>query len=90
MAFTVLHTHRLPVGCQGSMAILSWRISASERRDTSVIPKSVSPERIAANFASSAWELTPEDHDLISSIEDRCRVYPDDWLPAQVFWEEDN
>lgn len=55
-----------------------------------MIPKSVSPERITANFESSSWELTPEDHAKISSIEDRCRVYTDDWLPTQVFWEEDN
>ncbi|EJP68778.1 NADP(+) coupled glycerol dehydrogenase [Beauveria bassiana ARSEF 2860] len=66
------------------------RIRWGLQRGTSVIPKSVSPERITANFESSAWELTPEDHARLCAIQGRCRVYPDDWLPARVFWEEDD
>ncbi|KAK2596126.1 hypothetical protein QQS21_006473 [Conoideocrella luteorostrata] len=66
--------------------LIQWGL----QRGTSVIPKSVSPERITANYEALGWELTAEDHALLSSIEGRCRVYPDDWLPAQVFWEEDD
>ncbi|KAJ6788577.1 hypothetical protein PWT90_05336 [Aphanocladium album] len=60
------------------------------QRGTSVIPKTVTPERILANFDVTEWQLSPEEHSLLSSLEARCRVYPDDWLPERVFWEEDN
>ncbi|KAJ3487001.1 hypothetical protein NLG97_g6503 [Lecanicillium saksenae] len=60
------------------------------QRGTSVIPKTVTPERILANFDVAEWQLSPEDHSSLSLLEARCRVYPDDWLPERVFWEEDN
>ncbi|PLN86195.1 NADP-dependent oxidoreductase domain-containing protein [Aspergillus taichungensis] len=60
------------------------------QRGTSVIPKSVTPERIATNFDLTGWALTPDEHRLLSQLDARCRVYPDDWLPGQAFWEEDN
>jgi len=60
------------------------------QRGTSVIPKSVTPERIESNFDLTGWALSSSEHRLLSDLDARCRVYPDDWLPGQAFWEEDN
>ncbi|OAA71434.1 Aldo/keto reductase [Cordyceps fumosorosea ARSEF 2679] len=94
LAFGLRDLHGHPVledvcartGKTTQQVLIRWGL----QRGTSVIPKSVSPDRITANFEAAAWELSPEDHAEITSIEGRCRVYPDDWLPAQVFWEEDD
>ncbi|KAJ5722769.1 NADP(+) coupled glycerol dehydrogenase [Penicillium malachiteum] len=59
------------------------------QRGTSAIPKSITPERIVGNFDLQGWSLTPEDILSLSNMKVRQRVYPDDWLPEQVFWEED-
>ncbi|KAI5459587.1 NADP-dependent oxidoreductase domain-containing protein [Mariannaea sp. PMI_226] len=66
--------------------LIMWAL----QRGTSVIPKSVKAERIASNFDLNGWNLTPDEHKLLSNLEVRCRVYPDDWLPERVFWEEDD
>ncbi|KAM3512137.1 hypothetical protein MY11210_004201 [Beauveria gryllotalpidicola] len=94
LAFGLPELHGHPVladiGMQTGKTVQQILIRWGLQRGTSVIPKSVSPERITANFESSTWELTPEDHARLCAIQGRCRVYPDDWLPAQVFWEEDD
>ncbi|THC88679.1 hypothetical protein EYZ11_011876 [Aspergillus tanneri] len=69
-----------------NMLSIMWGL----QRGTSVIPKSVTPERIAANFDLAGWALTPEEHHVLSNLDGRCRVYSDNWLPVQAFWEEDS
>ncbi|KAM0325685.1 hypothetical protein ACHAQA_006985 [Verticillium albo-atrum] len=65
--------------------LLLWGLS----RGTSVIPKSVSKERIAANFAVDDWELTADEIKQLSSIPDRFKVCGDAWLPIKVFFGDD-
>lgn len=80
-ALRTLSLHRINVSFS-----LMWGL----QRSTSVIPKCVTPERIASNFDLAGWSLSPEEHATLSSLEERCRVYPDDWLPGRAFWDEDN
>ncbi|KAH6675221.1 GCY protein [Verticillium dahliae] len=49
--------------------LLLWGLS----RGTSVIPKSVSKERIAANYELDGWELTDDEIKQLSSIPDRFK-----------------
>lgn len=55
----------------------------------SVIPKSVSEERIKANFQVDGWELTDEEVMQIDGMKDRFKVCGDDWLPVKVFFGDD-
>jgi glycerol 2-dehydrogenase (NADP+) len=55
----------------------------------SQIPKSVTKDRIEANFELDGWELTEEERAKISGIKDRFKVCGDDWLPVQVFFGDD-
>ncbi|KAL9946354.1 hypothetical protein D7B24_001701 [Verticillium nonalfalfae] len=65
--------------------LLLWGLS----RGTSVIPKSVSKERIAANYELDGWELTGDEIKQLSSIPDRFKVCGDAWLPIKVFFGDD-
>ena len=58
--------------CTPAQVLISWAI----RRDTAVIPKSVTPSRIRENLASVDVELTAEDLGKISQL-DRSRRYVD-------------
>jgi alcohol dehydrogenase (NADP+) len=49
--------------------LISWAI----HRGTAVIPKSVNPERIQQNFASTEVSLTPEDMEKISTLDRHLR-----------------
>jgi glycerol 2-dehydrogenase (NADP+) len=51
-----------------------------------VLPKSVSMERIEANFALECWELTIEEMGTLSGITKRFKVGSGGWLPARVFF----
>jgi glycerol 2-dehydrogenase (NADP+) len=55
----------------------------------SVIPKSVTPKRIEANWQLDGWGLTDEEIKEIDSIPDRFKVCDDKWLPVQVFFGDD-
>lgn len=57
----------------------------------SVIPKSVSKERIEANFELDNWELTDEEMKIIDSMPGRFKVCGDAWLPegVKVFFGDD-
>ncbi|KAM0286414.1 hypothetical protein ACHAQH_000840 [Verticillium albo-atrum] len=65
--------------------LLLWGLS----RGTSVIPKSVSKERIAANYELDGWELSEDEIKQLSSIPDRFKVCGDAWLPIKVFFGDD-
>lgn len=55
----------------------------------SVIPKSVTPARIEANFDLDGWDLTADEVAQIDSIPERFKVCDDKWLPVQVFFGDD-
>jgi len=67
--------------------LLMWGL----QRGTSVIPKSVTPSRVEANYALDGWELTKEEFDKLDSLKGRFKVCTDDWLPddVQVFFGDD-
>jgi glycerol 2-dehydrogenase (NADP+) len=72
-------------GKSPQQCLLMWGL----QRETSVIPKSVTPERIRQNFAIDGWELTDEEMHSLSSLPDRFKVCTDDWLPGKVFFDDD-
>jgi len=74
--------------------LLRWGL----QRGTSVIPKSVSAERIASNFKVIDFQLSEEDMQLLSSIEPQVRmlsgsawVRPDGWYTTnQMLFDDDD
>lgn len=65
--------------------LLVWGL----QRGVSVLPKSVTKERIDANFELDGWSLTDEEMTQLSSIKDRFKVCGDAWLPVKVFFGDD-
>lgn len=65
--------------------LLLWGL----QKGWSVIPKSVTPARIGANFELDGWELTEQEIHEIDAIQDRFKVCGDKWLPVQVFFGDD-
>lgn len=64
--------------------LLAWGL----QKGWSVLPKSVTTDRIIANFALD-WNLTDEELSKIDSIPDRFKVCGDSWLPIKVFFGDD-
>ncbi|KAL4899937.1 hypothetical protein BDW74DRAFT_106223 [Aspergillus multicolor] len=65
--------------------VLKWNL----QRGVSVIPKSVTPERIENNFDLEGWELGEEEVARISGIKTRAKVVGDSWMPIRVFTGDD-
>jgi glycerol 2-dehydrogenase (NADP+) len=65
--------------------LLMWGL----QKGWSVLPKSVTPERIDANFDLDGWSLTDEEVARIDGIQDRFKVCGDSWLPVKVFFGDD-
>ncbi|KAJ4289397.1 hypothetical protein N0V88_006877 [Collariella sp. IMI 366227] len=65
--------------------LLLWGI----KKGWSVLPKSVNPDRVKANFDLDGWDLTDDEIKKIDSIQDRFKVCGDDWLPVKVFFGDD-
>lgn len=64
--------------------LLMWGL----QKGWSVIPKSVNPDRIKANFQLDGWELTDDEVKVIDGIADAVgpyKVCDDEWLPIRVF-----
>lgn len=59
-------------GCTPAQVLLAWALA----RGTSVIPKSVNPERLAQNLAAAKVELSEDDMEALASL-DRHRRYVD-------------
>lgn len=55
----------------------------------SVIPKSVSKERIAKNFELDGWSLEDDEMQAIDAMPERFKVCGDAWLPVKVFFGDD-
>ncbi|KAK4457863.1 hypothetical protein QBC42DRAFT_278060 [Cladorrhinum samala] len=64
--------------------LLAWGL----QKGWSVLPKSVTKDRIIANFEMD-WSLTDEELSKIDSIPDRFKVCGDSWLPIKVFFGDD-
>lgn len=69
-------------GKSTAQVLLQWGL----QRGTSVIPKSVTPSRIEANFQLDGWSLTDEEMSTLSGLPDRFKVCGDGWLPVKVFF----
>jgi len=69
-------------GKSTAQILLQWGL----QRGTSVIPKSVTPSRIEANFQLDGWSLTDEEMSKLSSLPERFKVCGDGWLPVKVFF----
>ena len=69
-------------GKSTAQVLLQWGL----QRGTSVIPKSVTPSRIEANFELDGWSLTDEEMSKLSGLPDRFKVCGDGWLPVKVFF----
>lgn len=65
--------------------LLMWGL----QRGSSVIPKSVSSQRIQANFELDGWDLTADEVKVIDSLPERFKVCGDSWLPIKVFFGDD-
>ncbi|KAI1260562.1 aldo/keto reductase family protein [Xylariaceae sp. FL1019] len=65
--------------------LLQWGI----QRGCDVIPKSVTKERIEANFALDGWSLTEDEMTKLSNLKDRFKVCGDGWLPDKIFHGDD-
>lgn len=65
--------------------LLVWGI----QKGWSVIPKSVNPERVQANFDIDGWSLTDEEVAAIDAMPERFKVCDDGWLPIKVFFGDD-
>ncbi|KAH6632228.1 Aldo/keto reductase-like protein [Chaetomium tenue] len=65
--------------------LLMWGV----KKGWSVLPKSVNPDRVKANFDLDGWDLTDEEVAKIDGIPDRFKVCGDAWLPIKVFFGDD-
>lgn len=65
--------------------LLAWGL----QKGWSVIPKSVTKERIEANFELDGWELTSEEVAQLDNLPERFKVCGDAWLPIKVFFGDD-
>jgi len=68
-----------------AQVLLMWGL----QRDTSVIPKSVTPSRIESNWQLDGWSLNDDEMKQLSSLPDRFKVCGDGWLPVKVFFGDD-
>lgn len=65
--------------------LLVWGI----QKGWSVIPKSVTPARIEANFDLDGWSLTEDEIKTVDGVSERFKVCTDSWLPIKVFFGDD-
>ncbi|KAK1755451.1 NADP-dependent oxidoreductase domain-containing protein [Echria macrotheca] len=68
-----------------AQVLLAWGI----QKGWSVLPKSVTPSRVEANFALDGWSLTDDEIAKIDAVPDRFKVCTDGWIPIQVFFGDD-
>ncbi|KAK2608618.1 hypothetical protein QQS21_002847 [Conoideocrella luteorostrata] len=72
-------------GKSPQQVLLLWGL----QKGWSVIPKSVTPSRVQANFEVDGSGLTAEEVKSIDGIKERFKVCDDGWLPVKVFFGDD-
>ncbi|OAA35304.1 Aldo/keto reductase [Metarhizium rileyi] len=65
--------------------LLMWGL----QKGWSVIPKSVTPSRIEANFHLDGWHLTDDEVTSLDGIRERFKVCDGSFLPVRVFFGDD-
>jgi len=65
--------------------LLMWGL----QKGWSVLPKSVTPERIQKNYELDGWSLTDDEMKVLDSLPERFKVCGDAWLPIKVFFGDD-
>lgn len=70
-------------GKTNQQIMLVWGL----KRETSVIPKSVTASRIEANFDLNDIDLSDEEMKQLNSLPDRFKVC-DEWLPEKIFGQD--
>ena len=73
------------MGKSPQQVLLAWGI----QKGWSVIPKTVSPERVRGNFQLDGWSLGEADVAKLDRLEPRFKVCGDGWLPIKVFFGDD-
>jgi glycerol 2-dehydrogenase (NADP+) len=72
-------------GKTAQQCLLQWGIQSG----WDVIPKSVTKERIESNFALDDWSLNDTEMAVLTNLKGRFKVCGDSWLPAKVFFGDD-
>jgi glycerol 2-dehydrogenase (NADP+) len=72
-------------GKSPQQVLLAWGL----QQGLSILPKSVTKERIESNWELDGWDLTDAEMKELSSIKDRFKVCGDGWLPGKVFYGDD-
>lgn len=72
-------------GKTAQQVLIMWGL----QKGWSVVPKSVTPSRIRANWDLDGWNLSEADVKKIDVIPDRFKVCSDAWLPIKVFFGDD-
>lgn len=72
------------MGTKANISSIMWGL----QRGTSMIPKSVTPERIDSNFEMGNWGLSEADITSLDGIQTRAKVVGDAWMPIRVFFED--
>lgn len=70
-------------GCTPAQAMLAWHLQEGR----SAIPKSVTPSRIAENFAVADIELTPDELAAFDALDTGVRGGPDPEVPRPAFFD---
>jgi len=65
--------------------LLMWGL----QKGWSVIPKSVTKERIEKNFELDGWSLEDDEIKVMDNMPERFKVCDDAWLPVKVFFGDD-
>ena len=77
-------------GATPGQVLIAWALA----RETSVIPKSVNPGRIAENFAAGELELSPADMSAIAALDEHRRMvdgsfwFLGETYSPQTLWDE--
>lgn len=78
-------------GCTAAQVLIAWHV----QRGVSVVPKSVTPARLAENLAAGAIELNPEEQKRIAELDRGYRliagefwVVPGTQWTLQTIWDE--
>ncbi|KAL4747280.1 hypothetical protein BDW72DRAFT_183123 [Aspergillus terricola var. indicus] len=73
-------------GKSPQQVLIMWGL----QRGTSVVPKTVNAARIGGNFNLNGWALSDDEMDILNICTTRFKSCNDDWLPATVFYGDED